>query len=483
MVLQRIILPDRTCDKKEMYYQAEMRLEQVNSNIMIPAKKGVSFFSYMNMCDLDTWKKYTVLSNVKFHVEVKGAGYLSLKTKTREKEQILSEHSFTGSNIAGWETYDYEISLEKTDGCCYFEIISETDMLIKDACFLSSENENQDVTLALNICTYHRNQAIERNIKQLRNSRFFVPEDELFKKLKVMVVDNGSELSEICEPYIKLAHNPNTGGSGGFKRGLEEIRKWDLDITHVVFMDDDVEFNMESLYRLCALLSFVRQEYQEECVAGRMFRLDNRSVQYTAAEIWNNGKLKHIGWNQDMTECEVLYDVNCNIDAQYSGWWFACYPISFIQNNEPIPFFLHCDDVEYGLRHGGNPIILNGIQVWHETYEYRDSDIVQYYDMRNTLFVNELYDKKYHNEKVLIEWKEQISRQHNEKNYIREYMLIRGLYDFCRGREWLYKIDSERLNKKLKNVKASRIRNAVMWRLSEYKYKKYLRNMMEETNE
>lgn len=465
-------MPDRTCEKKEIYYQAEMRLEQVNSNIMIPAKKGVSFFSYMNMCDLDTWKKYTVLSNVKFHVEVKGAGYLSLKTKTREKEQILSEHSFTGSNIAGWETYDYEVSLEKTDGCCYFEIMSETDMLIKDACFLSSENESQDVTLALNICTYHRNKEIERNLNQLRNSRFFVPEDELFQKLRVMVVDNGSELSEIREPYIKLVHNPNTGGSGGFKRGLEEIRKWDLDITHVVFMDDDVEFNMESLYRLCALLSFIRQEYQKECVAGRMFRTDTRHVQYTAAEIWNKGELGHVGLNADMSLEKEILQSNENSGAEYGGWWFCCYPMEFARKNDPLPFFVHCDDVEYGLRHGGTPIILNGIQVWHETYEYRQSAVIAYYDLRNSLFVNEIYNCQKNVSYILKRWKEQITEKHIVGDYVGEYLLICALWDYCKGIQWLVKTNPEKKAKQLCEIKSNKLRNAIMWRITERKIKK-----------
>ena len=104
--------------------------------------------------------------------------------------------------------------------------------------------------------------------------------------------------------------------------------------------------------------------------------------------------------------------MNENEGAEYGGWWFACYPMDFVEKNRPMPFFLHCDDVEYGLRHGGTPIILNGIQVWHETCEYRQSPVVAYYDTRNTLFVNEFLNDIFDYDDVLDKWKQKITEAH-----------------------------------------------------------------------
>ena len=63
------------------------------------------------------------------------------------------------------------------------------------------------------------------------------------------------------------------------------------------------------------------------------------------------------------------------------------------QDNDVLPFFIHCDDVEYGLRCGRKPIIIEGVQVWHETYDKRMTPLMQYYDTRNPLFDNHYFFK------------------------------------------------------------------------------------------
>ncbi len=116
-----------------------------------------------------------------------------------------------------------------------------------------------------------------------------------------------------------------------------------------------------------------------------MFRADKKYIQYTKTEIWNRSEILHTGWMQDMCKVECLPWMNLQ-EGEYSGWWFACFPMEFVQKEKPLPFFLHCDDVEYGLRLGTVPMALNGIQVWHETYEYRQSPVITYYDVRNSLY-------------------------------------------------------------------------------------------------
>ena len=64
---------------------------------------------------------------------------------------------------------------------------------------------------------------------------------------------------------IFQSFNPNTGGSGGFTRGIMETRddEYENGITHG-FMDDDVELLIESLYRLYAFLSLVVRGYERK---------------------------------------------------------------------------------------------------------------------------------------------------------------------------------------------------------------------------
>lgn len=469
MILQSIITSNSACSEKEFYYQCNHELAETSKDVIVSIGEMVSFFSYMNMFDIDTWKKYTQLSSAQVCIDVFGCGRVALKGIANGQTYLLQEQPFLITDDESWDTICFDIDFMKHSGICYLEIYSNSEVHFRNARFETAEPSplEKDVHIAINICTYHRNEEVQRNLRQLRESRFFQPNNELFEKLHIITVDNGSELDVIDEDYIRLVHNPNTGGSGGFQRGLEEIRKWDDRITHVVFMDDDVEFHMESLYRLYALLSYLKVEYRYESVAGRMFRTDNRKIQYTAAEIWNKGDLKHIGLNADMTQEQEIINANQNEHAEYGGWWFCCYPMKFARENDPLPFFLHCDDVEYGLRHGGTPIILNGIQVWHETYEYRKSPVMLYYDTRNSLIVNDLYCRKEKNMELFIsDFKKRISTEHVNQRFLQEHMIIKAYQHFLKGNKWFRKKNGEKNHNALIGItKEKKFLNAIMWRV------------------
>ena len=206
----------------------------------------------------------------------------------------------------------------------------------------------RNILLALNVCTYHRRDYIEKNIKKLLSSDFFVDDGSVYYgKLHIFVVDNGSELHGCDNERVHVFHNRNTGGSGGFQRGIEEIRKYPCNFSHVIFMDDDVEFKLETFYILVDFLMSVDEKYIENPVAGRMICLDKPDIQYTAAEKWNGGNIEHIEFMRNIADGSykagsVVYDSG----AEYGGWWFCCFPMSFAANNDVLPFFIHCDDVE-----------------------------------------------------------------------------------------------------------------------------------------
>lgn len=328
----------------------------------------------------------------------------------------------------------------------------------------------------MNICTYKREESIRQILDKLKNSSFFDrgQQHTYFGALYIYIVDNACELEEVKSEYINLRHNPkgNTGGSGGFQYGLELIRASAVDFTHVVFMDDDVEFDISCFYKLYDFLRRVDSCNADRPVAGRMFRLDDRSVQYTAGEIWNAGKIAHVGFHKSMSEIEQEEEVNYEAGAEYGGWWFCCYPFSFVRENDIMPFFVHCDDVEYGLRCGRPPIIIKGVQVWHETFEHRQTPMMCYYDTRNPLFVNEKYQLADSASDVLLDWKKKISRYHLEQKWDYEYYAIKGMLDFLKGEKWLTGMHPGKYHNKLRKAKTGRYKNSILWRTAEYRFKR-----------
>lgn len=328
------------------------------------------------------------------------------------------------------------------------------------------------VCLALNICTYHRETFIRKNLALLRQSSFFDEQNvKYYGKLHIFIVDNASELQLQEDKYTHIIYNENSGGSGGFQRGIEEIRKSNIAFSHVIFMDDDVSFDINSFYLLFDFLLNVNEENRKRPVAGRMFCMDKPDIQYTAAEQWNGGNISHVEFMRDIsqtgyTQGRVIYDA----DADYGGWWFCCFPMEFVQKNDVLPFFIHCDDVEYGLRYGRKPIIIEGVQVWHETYDKRLTPLMQYYDTRNPLFVNWIYGFLPDAEQIMKAWKQKITEYHVREDWITEYYVILAMNDFLKGMRWLKRIDSGKYHRKLQKAKSSRIKNAICWRMVSVKF-------------
>ena len=474
MVVQSFIFPNSVCTERELYFRTNKNVYFENEQIYMRPNGKLTTDTYMNLFDAAVWQKYTGIK--KWRILFRAAGFGRVKLKTGNTAVMELE-----IHCADMNEKQIVFECNSDDSYFYLDVESINRMKLSDIRILTNETDHEAarVCLALDICTFHRQKALYHSLEVIRGSRFFQTNDSLYGKLQVYVVDNASDISMPEEEFISVYHNPNTGGSGGFTRGLDEIRKAlpKTGVTHVVFMDDDVEFIPETLYRLHMLLSLMKEEYMDEVVAGRMFRLDDRKVQYTAAEIWNRGDIRHLGLNADMTQLSVLSDVNDNTDAEYGGWWFCCFPMRFAKENNPLPFFLHCDDVEYGLRHGGTPIVLNGIQVWHETYEYRQTPVMAYYDMRNSLIVNSVYADKSIVDAQIQQCVKRINEAHIEQHYILEYILIRACGDYLKGRKWfMHKDDSavhihlmkrKKVNRYINNIRRKRLEIIIKLHINE----------------
>ena len=457
MIVQNIVFPNDVCDETMLYFRTEQKIHLAQDEIQMGKDTTINTFTYMNLFDSSFWKEHTDIKEWMAKVQVKGTGIVKLYRRSPGGEELVSSVEVNSNE---YQEHSFEFTSGNEEEIIYFEFASKKEMAIKGGCFYATKKIHfREVHLSVVICTYRRNQELCYILDTLKATDFFVQNSSLYGKMTVRVVDNASELLDDSHSFITVYHNPNTGGAGGFTRGIVETRSDEekYGITNVVLMDDDVKVIPETFYRLYTLLALLKEKYQQEVVAGRMFRLDDRKIQYTAAEIWNKGEIQHIGFQRNMCDMESLEKINDSNSAEYSGWWFACFPMEFVRMNTPLPFFLHCDDVEYGLRHGGTPIILNGIQVWHETFEYRQSPMMAYYDTRNPLIVN--YVRKLCDKQELMDmWIKKTVVYRFNNDYVSEYMAIYAINDFIKGVSWLKTVDSVKLHNKLdKKSKKKRI--------------------------
>ena len=455
-------------------------VEDSEARLVLSDGMRVTSDTYMNLFDLGFWSRYTGARSFRASAVLSGCGAVRLRRMMPDgTDRILDEErgSWEQPHRTEFRIRPAGTEPSKADSELLYlewEAAEGHTLTVNSVRYLAeAAPENvREVHLSLIICTYRREKELKRNLRQLAASRFFAEGDERCGKLSVRVVDNAGEDCDTrgkdCTEWdsgapgedrtggedsvwngdnaarenpaarmerlrhcMKRYPNPNTGGSGGFLRGMQETRRDEREygITHVLLMDDDVEFRTESLYRLYALLRLLRPEYAREAAAGRMFRTDRRSVQFTASETWNGGLIRHEGGGLDMAVRENLFGVNRAI-GEYSGWWFACYPMEYVRENLPFPFFLHCDDVEYGLRKGGRPIVLNGIQVWHETADYRQSPLIAYYDMRNMAIANTLIGTRPLARTLCRVWDRNLIASLRVRDWKRLAMQLYGIRDY-----------------------------------------------------
>ena len=464
MRLQTNVFSSECCENPNLYVRTTGNVLLNADSAVLPPGSSLSTDTYMNVFDTSFWRKHTVLNSFDLCFQASGRATVELICRHDGAEDICDSVTVESNSLN-----EYLLRQpDEANGLIFFRVTAHTETRLQSAAYVTRDTPCRTIKLGAALCTYHRLPQIIHNLEILKASRFFDPNDPLYGSLLIHVTDNGDELPPQQGEYIRVFRNENSGGSGGFSRSLQEFRarQNELQLSHVFFMDDDVEFMTESLYRLYAFLSYARDG--DTVVAGRMFRQDATQIQYTAAEIWNGGDLRHIGFNADMTDSGRLETVNRSDGADYGGWWFCCYPAAYALTEEPMPFFLHCDDVEYGLRYGKQPLILNGIQVWHETYEHRPNPLIScYYDYRNPLFVNERYAPELMDPKELYRnWLSRISKYHREEDWRGEYLMIAAMSDYLRGEDFLRKHGTKRHRQLRQKQHFTRWENMIFWRLT-----------------
>ena len=127
-----------------------------------------------------------------------------------------------------------------------------------------------------------------RTILQQIYTTFF-EQSILADNIGVFVADNGGTLTESDYPDrgVKVMKNKNVGGTGGFVRCLlEALEDPNKEWTHILFLDDDIRLEPESIYRTYMLYSFIRPNFRCSILGGSLMRMDYPYIQHAKGERW-----------------------------------------------------------------------------------------------------------------------------------------------------------------------------------------------------
>ena len=365
-------------NRKPLYYKSNGTTRVIDGSLYLKENNSIDLMTYFNCFSVSKWKQYTTIIKLIIRLTMKGEATLSLLGLSKNGRRVISTVEISG---------DLELPLYLCDinedilGLC---IKAKTDCAIKEISYYGCFVKSRQVKMGVSICTFKREEYVRRTVDKL------VEFSRYHHWLKILVVDNGSTLKEVENDNLRIIHNPNYGGSGGFTRGLiENLEKKEND--YILLMDDDIDLEVSSLDRMYALLCGLKDQYMDSFLSGAMLRMDSPCVQHENTAYWEKFRLHSLGKGWDLSKEEYLLknEFIGNFINQYGAWWYCCIPLKRVEEiGLPLPVFVKGDDMEYGIRNNKELIHMNGIGVWHETFESKQALWVNYFSDRNMLIIN-----------------------------------------------------------------------------------------------
>lgn len=453
-LIQRIVLPTEVKHQqcKDLFYRGDGYLNREEKLLLFGRGEVADFTTYLNGCSYRKWKKYTCIKSVSLHVEIKGSFSILLLGYTKRPAMIeRTEYDYFSYQNIERQTLDYDFEVNEED-IIGFEIHASGDCEFYDAYYTAECDEKLMNTVRLSVATTtcKKEAFIKKNVALLRKE--LLSEAELKDNIYVHVVDNGRTLSnkDIYGNHIYLHPNNNTGGAGGFARGMIESLHQQLPATHVLLMDDDVLILPESIARTYRLLRLIKDKYKNSFISGAMLYYEEPNRQHEdIGTVTQNCMFCSLKPKFDLSGIGCILDNEDDFIKQkneYAGWWYCCIPTQVIKENGlPLPMFIRCDDMEYSLRCKADIITMNGICVWHMGFVTKYNAAFDKYQQCRNLLIDKASSDILKNVNVLDFVCKSYRVELLKFNYNAAELIVRAIEDFTKGPKFIETDNGERI--------------------------------------
>lgn len=471
--VQNIIFPT---DEKlqahwELYYTGPHCVVKDNGKLLqLPAGVVIGFPTYLNGFSLEKWARYTPLQGVELRLKLQGKCHVQLVGYSLNPS-LPERHEMAGKDCDFAKPQ--EITLPYPENCrdqmLAFEVLPYEECILYGGAYYGTfpAEAEREVVLSIATTTCRKEEFITHNI-QLLKQELLCEGSDMRDALYVHVVDNGRTLDpESMNGYHVTVHpNKNTGGSGGYARGMIESLHQTPKATHVLLMDDDVLVLPESIRRTYILLTLVKPEYYDSFVSGAMLDYDSPHIQHEdVGTVADNGDWIPARGASDQTILDNVLKTNQelpDIKRPYAGWWLCCMPAETIRKNGlPLPLFLRCDDIEYSLRCKPKHFLtMTGICIWHKGFEGKYNASMDLYQRLRNMLIAQAVTKAFSGVDVLGCALRAYRTQIWELAYNGAELVLCAMEDYLQGPDFLCVQDGEtilarndRLNEKMQPLK------------------------------
>ncbi len=444
-LLARIVLPAPNFSEPSLYVRHQHG-EITDGGLRLGTGGRATFDTAFGVFSSGRWCRLTHISDVGVSMQISGRCKVELIAHTNGHDSVVDSSDSTTTLQCN------DIRTLAAESFYVAVTALEDDVVVHSGQWTTTTAPEREVRLGVSITTFNRQEYVLKTIDRLVN----LEATELSVKghLQVVVVDNARNLEPQlpASAPVRVLPNPNLGGAGGFARGLIEFRDkgWS---THVVFMDDDISLEPESIVRAISLFAYAASP--DLCIHGAMLSEEQPWMQFEAGSTYDFKAvypLRAIGRDIDLrSRSEVVRD-RLEPEIDYSAWWFTAFPMHLGSQN-PLPVFVRGDDVAYGLLHTGrNTVTLNGIAVWHADFALKNNPTSLYYEIRNFALIDTLvFDKhRWYN----LAWRFLgfgFRNAYSHRYASAEYM-IHGMKDFLAGPEEWMKINHSAKHEEIRHV-------------------------------
>ncbi len=466
--LQKIILPKATvCDCEELYYRKigiPTSDKIYHDIIVLHSHQRIAFDTYFNAFSILKWIKYTYAnSSYKLKIKIKGNFLVSLihmwieeggkvQYRTLNQEKIFSpeagEFVFPYVTDNPWGSLAFVIESFDEGGVFY------------EGAYVGEVKEESPVKIGIGICTFKREEYVKNNINNIKKYIFNDEQCIMKDKLEIFISDNAQTLGNVFdgEKHIHLVGNKNSGGSGGFTRCMIEALRYnennDDKLTHLLLMDDDVKFDPAAIVKTYRILTLLKPQYIDAFIGGAMFKMSHPNIQHASGEFWHGDRCESFvetyNNNRNMINIKDILENENFTDANYQAWWYCTIPMSIISyDNLALPFFIKSDDIEFSIRNLKSLILINGINVWHESFESKYSAPNEYYTVRNYLVSASVHGVKVSKERILALLNGYFKHYVCNYKYLEIKHFCNAINDFVKGVDYFKSIDLAELHKKI----------------------------------
>lgn len=417
-LLSRVILPrpGEPLDVRKLYLEesvtnARRAHAPSRTTLEIGSESEVSFATYFNAFPASYWRRWSTLTSVVLRVELTGSARVDVyrSKATGARITVGGTELAGGDDQLGVAEFEVELGPFEDGGWIWFDITTDSAVTLHRAAWYAPVPAPGRGHVAVGIPTFNRPSDCVNALRALTADPLV---DEVIGA--VIVADQGTNKAVDHPDFaaaaaglgdrLSLHNQPNLGGSGGYSRVMYEALR-NTDCEQILFMDDDIRIEPDSILRALALSRFAKAP---TLIGGQMLNLQEPSHLHVMGEVidrsdfmWTNAP--HTQYDHNFAAYPLNDDelrsqqLHRRIDVDFNGWWMCLIPRKVAEElGQPLPLFIKWDDAEYGLRageHGYPTVTMPGTAIWHMAWSDKDDaiDWQAYFHLRNRLVVASLH--------------------------------------------------------------------------------------------